>query len=145
MTNEHTVLVWLLIEDNDSVLLARHKDGEPPFAGGWTLPGDVLPRGKSPDDLIAEFAKDQLDIQVMGSEPFQTLHIDDGDKTYAVAIHRVGYEGHPRFRESGPFAEVGWAARGDLTDATTYPHLAELAGYITGTCDAHTSNDATVV
>ena len=132
MTNEHTVLVWLLIEDNGSVLVAKRKDDEPPFAGGWTLPGDVLPRGKSPDDLIAEFGKDQLDVQVMGSEPFQTLHLTDGVATYAVAVHRVGYEGPPRFRESGPYAEVGWAPRSDLLDATAYPYLAELAGYLEG-------------
>ena len=133
MTNEHTVLVWLLIEDGESVLVARHKDDEPPFAAGWTLPGDELRKGQSPSSFIALYGKDQLDIQVMGDEPFQTLHLDDGEQVYAVAVHRVGYEGRPRFRDSGPYSEVGWAPRGDLTDATAFPHLAELAGHITGT------------
>jgi ADP-ribose pyrophosphatase YjhB (NUDIX family) len=133
MTNEHTVLVWLLIEDGNSVLVAHRKADEPPFAGGWTLPGDVLPRGKNPEDLIAEYARDQLDVQIMGSEPFLTLHLSDGDKTYAIAVHRVGYEGTPRFRESGPYTQVGWAPRGDLMDARAYPYLAELAGHLTGT------------
>jgi hypothetical protein len=133
MTDEHTVLVWLLIENEDSVLVARRKPAEPPFAGEWILPGDELRKGQSPSSFIALYAKDQLDIQVMGDEPFQTLHIDDGDQTYAVAIHRVGFEGHLRFRESGPYAEVGWAPIGDLMDAQAYPYLVELAGYLTGT------------
>lgn len=130
MTDEHTVLVWLLIEDGDSVLVARRKPDEPPFADGWTLPGDELRKGQAPSSFIALFGKDQLDIQVMGDEPFQTLHLSDGDETYAVAVHRVGYEGRPRFRESGPYSEVGWAPRSDLLDAAAYPHLAELAKQI---------------
>jgi hypothetical protein len=133
MNDEHTVLAWLLIEDGDNVLVARRKDDEKPFAGQWVLPGDELRKGQSPSSFIALYGKDQLDIQVMGDEPFQTLHLSDGDETYAVAIHRVGYEGRPRFRESGPYVEMGWAPRGDLMDAAAYPQLAELAGYITGT------------
>jgi hypothetical protein len=133
MTDEHTVLVWLLIETEDSVLVARRKPDEPPFAGEWTLPGDELRKGQAPSSFIALYGKDQLDIQVMGDEPFQTLHLDDGDQVYAVAVHRVGFEGRPRFRESGPYAEMGWAPLGDLMDANAYPHLAELAGYLTGT------------
>jgi hypothetical protein len=130
---ETTVLVWLLFEQDDSVLVAKRKAEAAPFAGQWTLPGDELDKGKSPSDLIAEFAADQLDVQIMGDEPFQTLRISDGDREYAVAIHRVGYEGRPRFRESGPYTEVGWAPRGDLMDGTAYPALVELAGYLTGT------------
>ncbi len=130
MTTEHTVIVWLLIENNGSVLVARRKQDDEAFSGGWVLPGEVLPRGKSPSDLTAEFGKDQLDIQVMGDEPFQTLHIADGKATYAIAVHRVGYEGRPRFRESGPYTEVGWAPKSDLKDATAYPFLSELARYL---------------
>ena len=132
MSVEHTVLVWLLIENEDSVLVARRKPDEAPFAGDWVLPGDELRKGQSPSSFIALYGKDQLDIQVMGDEPFQTLHLDDGEKVYAVAVHRVGFEGRPRFRESGPYSEVGWAPLGDLMDAKAYPQLAELAGYLTG-------------
>ena len=131
MTDEHPVLVWLLIEDNGSILVAKRKDDDEPFAGGWVLPGDVLPRGQAPSSFIALYGKDQLDIQVMGDEPFQTLHITDGDAEYAIAVHRVGYEGRPRFRESGPYTEVGFAPRNDLLDVASFPHLAELAGYLT--------------
>ena len=130
---ERTVIVWLLFEQDDSVLVAKRKDDGEPFSGLWVLPGEELRKGKSPSDLIAEFAADQLDVQIMGDEPFQTLRISDGKEEYAVAIHRVGFEGRPRFRDSGPFTEVGWAPRGDLMDGTAYPALVELAGYLTGT------------
>lgn len=129
----HEVLLWLLLENEDMVLVAKRKPDAPPFAGQWLLPGDELPKGKSPSDMIAEFGAGQLDVRVMGDEPFQTLHLRDADEEYAVAVHRVGYEGTPRFRESGPYSEVGWAPRGDLMDARAYPLLAELAGYLMGT------------
>ena len=122
-----TVLVWLLFENEGSVLVAHRKPDEPPFAGEWTLPGDVLSAGEAASKLIAFFAKDELDVQVMGDEPFETLHLSDGDEEYAVAVHRVGFEGQPRFRDSGPYDQVGWAPRDELTDASTFPLLAGIA------------------
>jgi ADP-ribose pyrophosphatase YjhB (NUDIX family) len=127
------VLVWLLLEQNDGVLVVRRKQDQPPFAGQWTLPGDELPRGDSASDVIARFGPEQLDVQIMGDEPFETLHISDGLSEYAVSVHRVGFEGRPRFRESGPYAEVGWAPRGDLMDGNQFPMLVELAAALTGT------------
>jgi len=91
---------------------------------------DSGPSGRFPRQSLWLF-QGALDRPVGGGH--LTLHISDGNKDYAVAIHRVGFEGRPRFRDSGPFTEVGWAPRGDLMDATAYPALAELAGYLTGT------------
>jgi ADP-ribose pyrophosphatase YjhB (NUDIX family) len=127
------VLVWLLLEQDDGVLVVRRKQDQPPFAGHWTLPGDELSRGDSASDVIARFGPEQLDVQIMGDEPFETLHISDGLSEYAVSVHRVGFEGRPRFRESGPYAEVGWAPCGDLMDGNQYPMLVELAAALTGT------------
>jgi ADP-ribose pyrophosphatase YjhB (NUDIX family) len=132
MSESEVVLVWLLIESEGSVLVAKRKPDEPPFAGGWTLPGDELRKGQSPSSFIALFGRDELDVQIMGDEPFQTLRIDDGDEEYAVAIHRVGFEGRPRFRESGPYSEMGWAPRDELLDESTFPFLAKIASYLDG-------------
>lgn len=131
MSESELVLVWLLIEHDGSVLVAERKADDEPFAGGWTLPGGVLRKGQSPSSFIALFGRNELDIQVMGDEPFQTLRIDDGDQDYAIAIHRVGFEGQPRFRESGPYTQVGWAPRPELLDAEAFPYLAKLASYLT--------------
>ncbi len=125
-----TVLVWLLFENDGSVLVAHRKPDEPPFAGEWTLPGDVLSPGEAASKLVAFFAKDELDVQVMGDEPYHTLHLRDGDEEYAIAVHRVGYEGQPRFRDGGPYDQVGWAPRNDLTDAKAFPLLAGLATHL---------------
>jgi ADP-ribose pyrophosphatase YjhB (NUDIX family) len=127
-----TVLVWLLFENEDSVLVAHRKADEPPFAGQWVLPGDVLSKGEAASKLIAFFAKDELDVQVMGDEPFETLHLRVGKDEYAISVHRVGYEGQPRFRDSGPYDQVGWAPTGDLVDRQAFPLLAELAGHLKG-------------
>ena len=122
-----TVLVWLLFENEGSVLIAHRKPGEPPFADGWVLPGDVLSPGEAASKLIAFFAKDELDVQVMGDEPYDTLHLTYGEDEYAIAVHRVGFEGQPRFRDSGPYDQVGWAPRDDLMDAKAFPLLADIA------------------
>jgi ADP-ribose pyrophosphatase YjhB (NUDIX family) len=121
------VLVWLLIENDNKVLITKRKPDEPPFAGAWTLPGDVLAKGEAPSYLIARYARDELDVQIMGDEPFETLRLSDGSEEYAISVYRVGFEGTPRFRESGPFTEVGWAPRSELMDKNAFPMLAELA------------------
>jgi ADP-ribose pyrophosphatase YjhB (NUDIX family) len=131
--NEPRVMVWLLMEQEDSVLVAKRKEDGGTFSGQWVLPGHELGKGESASDRIASFGSDQLDVQIMADERFQTLHLSDDTGDYAVAVYRVGYEGRPRFRESGPYTQVGWAPRGDLMDASAYPYLADLAGYLTGT------------
>ena len=126
-----TVLVWLLFENEGSVLIAHRKPDEPPFAGDWVLPGDVLSPGEAASKLIAFFAKDELDVQVMGDEPYHTLRLTDGDDEYAIAVHRVGFEGQPRFRDSGPYDQVGWAPRDELADPNAFPLLANIAARLT--------------
>ena len=127
------VLVWLLIESDNKVLIARRKEDEPPFAGDWTLPGDVLSKGEAPSYLIARYGRDELDVQIMGDEPFETLRLSDGPDEYAISVYRVGFEGRPRFRESGPFQEMGWAPRSELMDSKAFPLLAGLAASLDAT------------
>ena len=119
-------LVWLLVEQDGAVLLCRRKADQPPFAGHWTLPGEAKGADESAATTIARFAHEQLDLWLMGSEPVETLRLRDGEADYTVEVLRVGFEGKPRFRESGPYDEVGWARPDDLPS----PMPAELGAWL---------------
>jgi len=106
--NQQIVLVWLLLEHDGAVLLARRKSDQPPFAGQWVLPGDAMPEVESATETAERAGRDQLDVRVTEDEFVETLYLHDAGIDYAANIFRVTYEGRPRFRESGPFLEVRW-------------------------------------
>src|SRR5262245_30609141 len=111
------VLVWLLLEEDDALLLALRKPDAPPFAGAWALPGEEMPGEESASETIGRFGREQLDINIGGEEFADTLYLADEGIDYAVNLFRVlSYSGRPRFRESGPFTEVRWVTRADLGD-----------------------------
>jgi len=106
---EQRVLVWLLLEEDGAALLGQRKAEEPPFAGQWVLPGDEMPQAESASETVGRFGREQLDIRIAGEEFADTVYLTEGDIEYAVNVFRVvAYEGRPRFRESGPYAEVRW-------------------------------------
>ena len=41
----------------------------------------------------------------------------EGGNSYSVNVFRVSLEGHPRYRESGPYEEAAWAPLSDLRAA----------------------------
>src|SRR3989304_4351249 len=101
--------VWLLVEHEGAVLLALRRDDGGAFAGRWTLPGgEAGPPGPA-GAPAPRLASKQLATEVMGLAPFSTLSVDDAGVARTVDVLRIGYEGRPRYRPSGPFAEVGWA------------------------------------
>ena len=111
------VLVWLLVERDGAVLLARRKADEPPFAGMWVLPGDRMPEEESAAETLARVGKQELDAEVAMESFVDTLTLREGDADYAVNVFRVAVEGHPRYRESGPYEEAAWAPLNDIRGA----------------------------
>ena len=41
----------------------------------------------------------------------------EGGNSYNINVFRVSLEGHPRYRESGPYEEAAWAPLNDLRSA----------------------------
>ena len=121
------VLVWLLLHDGDAMLLGLRKPDQPPFAGQWVLPGDEMPEDESAAETLGRFGREQLDIRASGEEFVDTLYVNEGPEEFAVNVFRVdSYEGRPRFRESGPYSEVRWVTRAEVTDENAYPMPAPL-------------------
>jgi ADP-ribose pyrophosphatase YjhB (NUDIX family) len=130
---ESRVLVWLLLEEEGAALIALRKDDRPPFAGQWTLPGDVMPINESATETIARCGREQLDISVRSEEFLATLKLKDGEVAYAVNVFRPEYLGRPRFRETGPYADVRWLLPGEVDDSLKMP--SELREVLTSDSD----------
>jgi ADP-ribose pyrophosphatase YjhB (NUDIX family) len=109
-------MVWMVIENDGAVLLAQRKPDSEVFAGRWTLPGEVKAEGESDSEVLARVAADDFGIQLQAEEFVERLYVSTGGRQHQVSIYRVGFEGLPKFRESGPYAEVGWAEPGELDD-----------------------------
>ena len=105
---EH-VLVWLLVERDGAVLLTRRKATEPPFANQWVLPGEEMLDDESSGETVARVAREELGAGFSGDDFFTTLEMLEGGNSYSVNVFRVSLEGHPRYRESGPYEEAAWA------------------------------------
>jgi len=120
------VLVWLLIERDGAVLLVNRK--RPPFREVWVLPGDTMPEAESASETAARVLRDDFGVEVEGEEFLETLRLEEGGVEYAVNVFRVATDGRPRHRESGPYAEVGWAAPSELgeLDIQLPPPLLDL-------------------
>ena len=113
---EH-VLVWLLVERDGSVLLTRRKATEPPFASQWVLPGEEMKDDESSGETVARVAREELGVGFSGDDFVTTLELPDADDTYSVNVFRVTLEGHPRYRESGPYEEAAWEPLSELKGA----------------------------
>jgi len=113
---EH-VLVWLLVERDGSVLLMRRKTVETPFAGQWVLPGDEMTDDESAVETLVRVGREELGAGVSGDTFVETLEVLEGGNSYSINVFRVSLEGHPRYRESGPYEEAAWAPLNELRTA----------------------------
>ena len=130
MTDQHTVHVWLLIEQDGAVLSGLRKADEPPFAGRWVLPGDLMHEDESSTETMGRFAREQLGVAIASEEFDDTLYLQDGGAEQAINVFRVTLDGHPRFRESGPYAQMRWVAASEVDDPAGYPAPTQLREYL---------------
>ncbi len=127
-------LVWLLVENDGAVLLAHRKEDEAPFSGRWTLPGGVRSDTESTNTAATRIAGSDLGVEVKGLALYDTIDAADGGETYSIDVLRVGYEGRPRYRDSGPYAEVGWTPPDEVDelDIELPPELKTLLARLAG-------------
>jgi hypothetical protein len=114
-------MVWMLIENDGAVLLAQRKPESEVFAGRWTLPGEVRGDEESDEETLARVAADDFGVELQGEEFIERLHVSTGGRQHQINVYRVGFEGSPKFRESGPYEEVGWAAPDELEGCSSSP------------------------
>ncbi|HXH20878.1 MAG TPA: methyltransferase domain-containing protein [Dehalococcoidia bacterium] len=121
-----SILVWLLFEEDGEVLLARRTDDGKPFAGQWTLPGDLMPEDESDEETLRRFSREVLGVKVLEEEFVETLYLSDRGRNFVTNVFRVGrYEGELRFRK-GAYEEARWVEASDLGDEASFPMPADL-------------------
>ena len=131
-------LAWMLIEQDGAVLLAHRKAGSPPFPDLWVLPGDVMKEEESASETMARVAHDELDTYLRSEDFVATLTFNIAGNEYAANVFRVALGGHPRYRESGDYAQVAWAA----PDAPPDPIPDALRELLAGKLPEHSAGEA---
>jgi ADP-ribose pyrophosphatase YjhB (NUDIX family) len=122
------VLIWLMFEQDGAVLLTRRKNDEPPFAGQWVLPGDVMQIEESASETVQRFGRDELDVRVGAEEFVDTFYLTERETSYAITVFKaVSFEGRLRYRESGPYEEARWSLPAELPSPIPAA-LAEMLG-----------------
>jgi ADP-ribose pyrophosphatase YjhB (NUDIX family) len=130
MTGQQIVHVWMLIVQDGAMLSGLRKNDQPPFAGRWALPGEVMREDESSSETLSRFAREQLGVAIASEEFDDTLYLQDGGAEHAINVFRVHLDGHPRFRESGPYAQMRWVAASEVDDPAAYPAPAQLREYL---------------
>ena len=133
------VMIWLLFENDGAILVCRRKPDETPFAGYWTLPGDVMRLDESASETVKRFGRNELDVQVSAEEFVDTFYLQEGNESFAVTVFKpASYSGNLRYRESGPYAEARWATPADLPS----PVHAALAEMLAGKRHWHSDDES---
>src|SRR5687767_6925221 len=76
------VMIWLLFEQDEAFLLTRRKPDEPPFAGYWTLPGDMMRFDESASETVKRFGQNELNVQISAEEFVDTFYIEENNDRY---------------------------------------------------------------
>lgn len=124
-----SILAWLLFEAGGAVLLGKRR--LPPFAGLWTLPGEIMPDHESAEETVARFARENLGVRVTEEEFEETLYITEGGDNFVTNVFRIlGFEGQLKFRTSGPFEEMRYVDLAEAADADRFPTPAALRAWL---------------
>ena len=110
MTHVIHVAVGVLIDDADSVLLARRQKGTH-LEGYWEFPGGKVESGETVEAALARELREELGIEIGGTSPLMTVNHDYGEKQVLLDVHRVlSWSGEPHGAEGQPIAWVSASA-----------------------------------
>jgi ubiquinone/menaquinone biosynthesis C-methylase UbiE/ADP-ribose pyrophosphatase YjhB (NUDIX family) len=110
------ILSLALFERGNRVLVARRKEGRPPFHGQWLLPAANVPADDSAEAALERHAFHELAVQIGESVFVETLYVEDADgRRYVANVFRVPrFEGDLRFRAAGDYQDVRWLTADEL-------------------------------
>ena len=120
----------MLVLQEGAVLSGLRKADQPPFSGRWVLPGEIMREDESSTETMGRFVREQLGVAIASEEFDDTLYLQDSGDEQAINVFRVSLDGTPRFRESGPYAQMRWVAATEVGDPTAYPAPQALREYL---------------
>lgn len=113
MTRIVQVAVGVIEDPRGDIMIARRPDTA--HQGGlWEFPGGKVDPGESLEAALARELKEELDIEVLASEPLIEIHHDYPDKSVWLQVRRVTrFAGEARGNEGQP---VRWVAPDRLSE-----------------------------
>ena len=100
------VAVGVILKSDGSCLLGQRPAGKP-YAGYWEFPGGKLEKDESVSQALARELKEEIGIEILGSEPWQVIEHDYPHAYVRLNIHLVKkWTGDPRGLEGQSLAWV---------------------------------------
>lgn len=110
------VAVGVVVRGNDIFVSLRpdhvHQGGK------WEFPGGKVEQSETVESALARELKEEIDIDVISSQPLIVINHDYGDKQVSLEVRVVDqFNGQPHGREG---QQTRWVAIGDL-DPKDFP------------------------
>ena len=110
MTHVIHVAVGVLIDEAESVLLARRQKGTH-LEGYWEFPGGKVESDETVEAALARELREELGVEIGETAPLMTVNHDYGEKQVLLDVHNVlSWKGEPHGAEGQPIAWVSASA-----------------------------------
>ena len=107
------VAVGVIIDHRNRVLISR-RSVDSHQGGLWEFPGGKVEKGESLPQALARELREELAIEIAGSEPLLEVQYDYSDKSVLLDVHLVReFSGEPHGVENQPLA---WVPAEKLSD-----------------------------
>lgn len=119
----------VVVRDDGHVLLVRR--GQPPRAGGWSLPGGLVELGESLDDAIRREVREECGIEIEVGPLVGTFQLIERDSSGRVRFHYVVLDYLAHYvngvtRSSSDVEEVAWVNPDRLGHYNLRPETVEM-------------------
>ncbi|MCL1146887.1 8-oxo-dGTP diphosphatase MutT [Shewanella marinintestina] len=106
------VAVGVIQDPHKRILLAKRPQ-ELHQGGKWEFPGGKVEKLESTSEALIRELKEEVDLDVVDTEPLMEIHHDYGDKKVFLDIHWVtNFSGEAKGLEG---QEICWVAKDQLT------------------------------
>ncbi len=107
------VAVGVIINSNNKILIAKRPE-HLHQGGKWEFPGGKVEKGETTEQALIRELKEEVNLDVLDTEPMMTLSFDYPDKHVFLDVHTVlNFNGHAQGLEG---QQIRWVAQSQIID-----------------------------